>query len=211
MMTSCFLSPELTGGQKPMIDLNRVNLGTDGGLVWCFQQLTDPRKRRGIRHNAASILAVATCAVLSGARSFSAIGEWAADLSQEMLRRLGCWYHPEKLVYIPPSEPTIRRHLQNIDADELDYEINSWLSKQADEDVVAVDGKTLRGAKDADGKQTHLMAAILHKEGVVISQVPVDKKTNEITRFRTLLDEVDIEGKVITADAFTLKLIMQTT
>jgi len=184
-----------------MVDLNRANLGTDGGLVWHFQQIADPRKRRGIRHDAASILAVATCAVLSGARGFSAMGEWAADLSQDMLRRLDCWYHPEKLVYIPPSEPTIRRQLQNIDADELDCEVNRWLEKQADEDAIAVDGKTLKGAKDADGNKVHLMSAILHKEGVVVSQKPVDKKTNEITCFRTLLDDVDIEGKVITADA----------
>jgi hypothetical protein len=178
-----------------------VNLGSDGGLAWHFQQITDPRKRRGIRHNAASILAVATCAVLSGARSFSAIGEWASDLSQDMLRRLDCWYHPEKLIYIPPSEPTIRRQMQNVNANEFDCEINKWLEKQADEDVIAVDGKTLKGAKDVEGNQVHLMSAILHKEGVVISQVPVDKKTNEITCFRTLLDNVDIQGKVVTADA----------
>jgi hypothetical protein len=118
-----------------------------------------------------------------------------------MLRRLDCRFHPEKLIYIPPSEPTIRRHLQNIDADEFDSVINSWLAKQADEDAVAVDGKTLKGARDAEGNQAQLMAAILHKEGIVISQTPVDKKTNEIKCFRTLLDNVDIDGKVVTADA----------
>ena len=201
LLTSCFLSPELTGGQKLMIDLSRANLGADGGLIWHFQQLADPRKRRGIRHDAASILAVATCAVISGARSLSAMGEWAADLSQDMLRRLGCRYHPEKLVYIPPSEPTIRRHLQDIDADELDNEINRWLAKQADPDAIAVDGKTLKGARDSEGNQLHLMSAILHKQGVVVSQVNVDRKTNEIKLFRPLLDSVEIQGKVVTADA----------
>jgi hypothetical protein len=45
------------------------------------------------------------------------------------------------------------------------------------------DGKTLKGAKDANGKQLHLMAAILHKEGIVVAQRPVDKKTNELQNF----------------------------
>ena len=201
MLTSCFLAPELTGGQKPMINLNHANLGAECGLLWHFQQLNDHRKRRGIRHGAASILAVAACAVLSGARSYSAIGEWAGDLPQDVLRRLGCRLHPEKNVYEPPSEPTIRRHLQKTDADEFDNTVNEWLARQADADAVAVDGKTLKGARDADGRQLHLMAAILHKEGVVVSQMPVDSKTNEITCFKPLLDNVDIAGKVVTADA----------
>ena len=201
LLSACFLASELTGGQRRMIDLNDVNCGEDGGLLWHLQQLTDHRMRRGIRHDAASILSVAVCAVLSGARSFAAMGEWAADLSQDMLRRLGCRFHPEKCVYIPPSEPTIRRHLRNMDAEELDSSVSAWLSKQVNSDVIAIDGKTLKGAKDAGGKQVHLMSCILHKEGIVVSQVEVDKKTNEITCFRPLLDKLDIKGKVVTADA----------
>jgi hypothetical protein len=201
LLTASLFAPELTGGQKPMADLDKANLGSDGGLVWYFQQIADPRKRRGIRHEAAVILAVAACAVLSGARSLIAMGEWAADLPQDILRRLGCRYHEEKRAYIPPSEPTIRRHLQSIDADEFDRTINRWLAEQADPDAIAVDGKTLKGARNADGKQLHLMSAILHQKGVVVSQMPVDQKTNEITCFRPLLDSVDIAGKVVTADA----------
>jgi len=98
---------------------------------------------------------VAACAVLSGARSFVAIGEWAADLPQDLLRRLGCRFHQEKRMYISPSEPTLRRHLQNVDADELDYIIHTWLAEYTDPGAIAVDGKTLRGAKGHDGKQVH--------------------------------------------------------
>jgi hypothetical protein len=201
LLCACFLAPELTGGQKPMVNLNEVALGNDGGLLSHFQQLADPRMRRGIRHDSPVILTIAACAVIAGARSYTAIGEWAADLSQDMLCRLGCRYHPEKRVYVPPSEPTIRRQLQSIDADEFDRAVNDWLAKQADPEAVAVDGKTLKGAKDAEGKQVHLMSAVLHKEGIVVSQIPVDTKTNEITCFRPLLDNVDITGKVVTADA----------
>jgi len=196
-----FLAPELNGGQKPMVDLNVVNLGSNNGLSAQLKRLKDPRKRRGIRHSAVSTLMVAACAVLSGYRSYSSIGEWAADLSQDLLCRLGCRFHPEKRIYVPPSEPTIRRQLQSIDADEFDQIINEWLAQQADPDAVAVDGKTLRGARSVSGKKVHLMSAILHKEGVVIAQKQVDEKTNEIPLFQPLLDEVDLKGKVVTADA----------
>jgi hypothetical protein len=201
LLSAPFPAPELSGGRKPMVDLNRVNWGGSNGLLAQLEQLKDPRKRRGIRHSATSTLAIAACAVLSGARNFLAIGEWAADLSQDLLCRLGCRFHPEKRIYIPPSEPTIRRQLQIVDADEFDRLINEWLAQQADPDAVAVDGKTLRGARDRDGKQMHLMSAILHKEGVVIAQKQVDRKTNEIPLFQPLLDPIDLKGKVVTADA----------
>ncbi len=201
LLSAPFPAPELIGGQKPMVDLNKVNLGCNEGLLGQLQQLKDPRKRRGIRHSSTSTLAVAACAVLSGARNFLAIGEWAADLPQDLLRRLGCRFHPEKRIYISPSEPTIRRQLQSVDADEFDRLINEWLAQQADPDAVAVDGKTLRGARGSDGKKMHLMSAILHKEGVVIAQKQVDRKTNEIPLFQPLLEPVDLKGKVVTADA----------
>lgn len=200
-LSAPFLVPELSGGPIPLVDLNQVNLNRPSGLLDRLQRLEDPRKRRGIRHPLIATLAVAICAVLSGARSFVAIGEWAADLPQDLLKRLGCRFHPEKRIYIHPSEPTLRRHLQSIDAEKLDEIINQWLAEQADPDAIAIDGKTLKGAKDAHGRQLHLMTAILHKEGVVVSQRPVDKKTNEITEFQSLLNPVDLEGKVVTADA----------
>jgi hypothetical protein len=66
---------------------------------------------------------------------------------------------------------------------------------------VAVDGKTLRGSAGADGKPVHLVSAFLQHEKMVISQRQVDKKSNEITAFKPLLEPLDLEGKVVTADA----------
>lgn len=200
-LSAPFLVQELSGGSIPMVDLNQANINHPEGLLERLERLEDPRKRRGIRHPLISTIAVAICAVLSGARSFAAIGEWSADLSQDLLQRLGCYFHPEKRMYIHPSEPTLRRHLQSIDAEKLDEILNQWLVEQTDPDAIAVDGKTLKGAKDANGKQLHLMAAILHKEGVVVSQRSVDNKTNEITEFQPLLDSLELKGKVVTADA----------
>jgi predicted transposase YbfD/YdcC len=67
--------------------------------------------------------------------------------------------------------------------------------------LLAVDGKTVRGAVDADGNQAHLLAAMTHHQGLVLAQTEVDGKTNEIPMLPTLLDQLNIAGVVVTADA----------
>jgi DDE family transposase len=67
--------------------------------------------------------------------------------------------------------------------------------------VLAVDGKTVRGAIEAEGNQSHLLAAMTHHHGLVIAPTEVGAKTNEIPMLPTLLDELDITGAIITADA----------
>jgi len=126
---------------------------------------------------------------------------WAAAQTQDILKRLECRYNVRKGCYVPPSEPTIRRTLQSSDADVLDQVIGDWLRAQTKGCAFAIDGKTLRGSRSADRKPVHLMSALIHKEGVVVSQCEVDSKTNEIAAFKPLLDPLDLEGAVITADA----------
>ena len=83
------------------------------GLLALLAKVADPRHRRGIRHRLAVILALAVCAVLAGARSFTAIAEWAADAEEDTLARLGVSGQV-------PSESTFRRTLQRLDADAFD-------------------------------------------------------------------------------------------
>jgi len=67
--------------------------------------------------------------------------------------------------------------------------------------AIAVDGKSLRGARLGEGRQVHLLSAMTHSEGATIAQRNVDTKTNEITGFRPLLEPLDLAGVVVTADA----------
>jgi predicted transposase YbfD/YdcC len=67
--------------------------------------------------------------------------------------------------------------------------------------AVAVDGKTVRGAVDADGAKVHLLAAMTHGQGLVVGQTDVAAKTNEIPMFTELLDGLDLKNMIITADA----------
>jgi predicted transposase YbfD/YdcC len=66
--------------------------------------------------------------------------------------------------------------------------------------VLAVDGKRICGAKDTDGNAPHLLAAATHDQGLVLAQIDVHHKTNEIPLFTRLLDALDIRGMLITAD-----------
>ena len=183
--------------EKPMIDVNRLPLEGEGGLIQLLAKVVDPRKARGVRHPIQTVLAIAICATLSGARSFCAIAEWAQSLSPELLRRLGSKRRK------PPSEPTIRRILHNIDTEKLDAQIGNWILEQTSlaGKAIAIDGKTLRGAHDRDQRPPHLLSAILHEEALVVGQVAVDQKTNEIPKLRELAQDLPIEGAVITADA----------
>ncbi len=180
-----------------MIDINRLPLQEQGGLMDLLQEIVDPRKPRGVRHPVVTVVAIAICAALSGARSFTAIAEWAQTLSCEALRKLSSKRRT------PPSEPTIRRVLQRLDADRLDAQIGSWLVQHCPlaGRAVAVDGKTLRGAHDAGKRPPHLLSAILHQQAVVVAQVAVEEKTNEIPKMPELLDPLPLQGAVVTADA----------
>jgi predicted transposase YbfD/YdcC len=67
--------------------------------------------------------------------------------------------------------------------------------------IIALDGKTVRGARTKDGTAPHLLAAMICGARAVIAQRDVDIKTNEITQVKPLLEEVDITGALVTADA----------
>ena len=167
------------------------------GLMEEISQVGDPRKARGIRHQVEVVLGIAVCAVLCGARTYRAIGDWAAALRKADLKRFGS--RRDKA----PSEPTIRRVLQAIDTEEFDGKIGRRLMslESSAGKAIAIDGKTLRGSRCGDQPGVHLLSAVLHKEGIVVGQEAVDEKTNEITRVQPLVSDLDLEGSVVTVDA----------
>jgi hypothetical protein len=190
------------------VELDDVSVGGPGGLVERLGALTDPRSRHGRRHPLAGVLAIAAAAVLAGARSYTAIAEFAREVPQATLARLGIWHRPYSNRYVAPSETTLRRLLRQVDADELDRVVGGWLAEQqppvsatGERGAVAVDGKTLRGARQPDGQQVQLVAAIVHGQGTVIAQREIPRSTSEVTQFQPLLDQLDLAGQVVTADA----------
>jgi predicted transposase YbfD/YdcC len=185
------------------------------GLAEHLAWVPDPRDPRGVRHSLTSLLLAAVAAVLAGARSFTAIGEWAADAPPRVLAALEVRYDPLTRRFRPPDEATIRRVLEAVDAGALEAAVGSWLAAwlragrpppepgRRARQAVAVDGKSVRGTRHAsrDGQARHLLAAADQQAAAVLAQVDVDGKTNEIAQFAPLLAPLDLAGTVVTADA----------
>ena len=177
-----------------------INTPARRALVEVFADVPDPRKHRGRRHGLAVILTVAVCAVLAGAKTLLAISEWVGEADREALASNGI--EPEVGL---PSESTIRRTLALLDADGLDQLIAAWMLTRVlvshGRRVIALDGKTLRGARKGEQVAPHLLGALDHGTGAVIEQRAVGAKTHEIPVLRELVDQLDITDAVITADA----------
>jgi predicted transposase YbfD/YdcC len=164
----------------------------------------DPRDPRGVRYPLAGLLAVAVSAALAGAKSFTAIGEWAAALAADSLACLG--------LETAPTESNLRKLFARIDTAALDLQLAvfAWTRTRDIQGrrVIAIDGKTVRGARTRTNTGTttapHLVSALDHTAGVVLGQIAVTDKSNEIPAVRGLLagfGRTEVHGCVITVDA----------
>jgi predicted transposase YbfD/YdcC len=188
-----------------------------------FSAVSDGRSDQARAHPVAAVLTLAAAAVVAGMRSLTAIAGWVLDVTPQVRERL---YARCGLSASVPSRSTLWRVIVGADAVMVDAAIGAWLAARyaataalatgepadgpdGERRAVAalgpvalmVDGKTVRGAKDADGHQVHLLAAATHDHALVLAQTEVGAKTNEIPMFEPLLDGLDISGMVITADA----------
>ena len=180
------------------IDVRKLPMEGKNGLIDVLKSVNDPRVRQGRRHPQLAVLAPATCAMLSGARGYKAIWEYANHLTHKQRIRLRCRGG------IVPSLSTYERVLKGLDANNFDVKVNAWLFRVGGGVIsrLAVDGKTLRGSRNGpEGKAIHLLSALLHEERIVVAQCNVDGKTNEITQFEPLLKDLPLDNALVTADA----------
>ena len=120
-LTSSPISPAL----ERLTDFPGSHLPRGGccGLREILSAVPDPRDPRGVRRSLTSMASAA--AVLAGARSLAAIGEWAADAPPGVLAALGVRFDPLAGQFRPPDEATIRRVLESVDAGEFDAAVTS--------------------------------------------------------------------------------------
>jgi hypothetical protein len=141
------------------------------GLPEVFKRIRDPRRGEGRRHQLPTVLSISTAAVLGGAKGFKGISDWAKNLGQKARERLNCRYDKKGRQFIVPSESTIRNVLIRVDADEVDKRLGHWILRQADTNSpIAIDGKTMCGAVGDNGRRVHIISAVLHNEGICITQ-----------------------------------------
>ena len=135
-----------------------------------FHPIDDPRRRQGRRHALPTVLALATAATLCGMRGYKAISEWVDDLSPKVLERFRVRRRNGQ--HRAPSLSAMRSLLIRVDPAQLDAALRAWHQAHGSGDTaLAIDGKTLRGALDDEGRQAHVLGIVGHD-----SKTPLEQK-----------------------------------
>lgn len=172
-----------------------------GSLLAILAQVPDPRGRQGRRHSMAAMLAAVVCAMLCGARGYSAIVQWLHALPVS-------WWHRLGFTRRPPKEHAFRDLLAEMSAEAFEAAVRLWVSTLLGEEpagddlrAVAMDGKTLCGTLTPHTRAVHLLSLFDQRLGCVLSQQRVDERTNEHKAALELLHTIVLEGCVVTGDA----------
>ena len=169
-------------------------------LIEMFAAMPDFRHCRGKRLPLPAILSLACCAMLCGYRSYSAIAEWGRNYGAGMAQALG-------FVHDTPCAATLHAIFRSLDRDILERTLGTWAEQivasrpPAPTVAVALDGKTLRGARKQGAPGVHLLSALSHHIGLTLAQQAVSDKTNEITQVEAVLRQLVLPGRVFTMDA----------
>lgn len=172
-------------------------------LIEVLGEVPDPRRARGRRHPLPAVLALVCAAALCGYRSYSAMAEWVRVYPPELGRALGFTRAPG------PCAATLCTLLRRIDRARLEAALGAWAEEvvaglpagPAEDEGIALDGKTLRGSRRQGAPEAHLLSALSHRLGLTLGQRAVGDKTNEITAVVPLLRGLVLEGRVVTVDA----------
>ena len=165
-----------------------------------FSKLPDPRSNKNQKHSFTDIVVLTVIAVICGAESWDDI-ELFGKSKQEFL---------SKILHLPndiPSHDTINRVVSSIREDKFEEVFIEWTDSLRDDkiknDVISIDGKTVRRSKDTyhNKKPAHIVNVWSNANQLVLGQLKVDEKSNEITAIPKLLEILDIEGSIITIDA----------
>jgi len=172
-----------------------------------FATLPDPRQAQGKRHSLRAILLLACVAMLAGARGPSGIADWAKNDGEPWRTRLG-FTHAKG-----PSQSTLQRVFAQLAVETLEIQLAQWsqqvmvaLAAPAPDqlDGVALDGKQMRMSARCGATAAHLLSTFSHRLGLVLGQVAVADKRNEITASDDVLAQLLLTGVVVTGDAGAL-------
>src|SRR5215210_1510314 len=173
-------------------------------LAQALSLLTDFRQPKGKRYDLLPILLLCCIAMMCGCTSQSAISDWGRNYSHHWLWRLGFKRSSA------PSQSTLHRIFKGIDVLKLESLLSDWCQQlfrligfatPADLQGASIDGKLLCGSSKQKAAQPHLLASLSHKLGLVLGQVAVSEKCNEITASADLIEMLALKGLVITGDA----------
>jgi len=163
-----------------------------------FSTIEDPRKWINVQHKLLDIIVISIVAVICGAEGWEEIEDFAISKTSFFRSIL-------ELPYGIPSHDTIRRVFMLLAPESFEQCFKAWTDSlvKRQEGVVAFDGKTLRDSHDrCKGKlPIHMVSAWSAANGIVLGQIAVGEKSNEITAIPKLIEILDIKGLIVTIDA----------
>ena len=173
-------------------------------LAQALSLLPDFRQAQGKRYDLLPILLLCCVAMMCGCTSQAAIADWGRNYSHHWLWRLGFKRSSA------PSQATLHRIFKGLCVETFERLLSDWsqqvvrlihLTAPEPLPAAAIDGKLLCGSRKQNAAQPHLLAGLSHQLGLVLGQVAVPEKGNELTAFFDLVEKLVVEGVVITADA----------
>jgi len=166
-------------------------------LLEALARVPDPRGRQGRRYPAASMLALAVCAMACGARSLYAICQWGKEHQHLVCEALGM-----KRMRTPDGA-TLHRLFVRLEVEAFEAVLGRWFSDRGLKrgQGIAVDGKTLLGIHGEELPGVHLISAYAHQRGMVLAQRAAPGKGRELEAVRAVLESLDLKGQIITGDA----------
>ncbi len=171
----------------------------EGHFFKSFEIVEDLREQGKVKHRLLDIVFIVVSAVISGCNEWKEIKWWTElEVNQKWLRKY------IELSNGVPSLSTIGRLFNIIAPAQFEKCFASWMQdvvRPEDQDIVSIDGKTMRGSADGDKKGAHIVSAICRSHSLVIGQVKVNEKTNEIKAIPDLLDMLYLKGCIVTIDA----------
>jgi predicted transposase YbfD/YdcC len=171
-----------------------------GQLIKQLEEVTDLRKAKGKQYSLPILLVSILLAKISGEQKPTGITEWIKLRRKQLMEAFQCQRQTA------PSLNTIRRTMEStVIAEELHKTFRTFLHQEYGGQqtvLVAIDGKTLRGTiPKGETRGVHLLAAYLPEEGIVLMQVAVDSKENELSAAPSLLRQLDLRQRVVCGDA----------
>jgi hypothetical protein len=167
-------------------------------LLEVLAQVPDPRNPKGVRHPLPAILALAVLAMLTGAKSYTAIAQFGRDKGFALAFALG--FRRGKT----PTKSTLSVLLRKLDVTAFEAALSRWVASRLPDQPglhVCIDGKTARGSRDGDAPGHHLVAAYAPAAQAVLAQLRVDAKTNEHKAALQLLGILAVKGRIFSGDA----------
>ncbi|MBE0696142.1 MAG: ISAs1 family transposase [Anaerolineaceae bacterium] len=166
-----------------------------------LERVSDPRKPKGVRYRLATLLLLMLLAKLAGQSHPTGMTEWLEHRQAGLLQLLKLQRH--RL----PHHCTLRRVLADLEPEFFEQVISTYQKSRMgrlglQEMVISIDGKTLRGTiRKGEGRGVHLLAAYLPSAGVVLMEVAVGSKENEIVAAPKVLKSLDLNGVIVIGDA----------